>query len=115
MVQLAAGCLAYGRHDLGDRPRGRQPRGKAGLEAGAGGQRGERRAEQRGGVDQRRQLRPHDRLVTGQEAIDGLIQAFGRGARWQTGSPRSVRIGSNAPRAALLTLANTAAKPIVTG
>ncbi len=93
MMHLAASRVADGRHDLRDWARSRQSRCEAGLEAGACGQRGERGAEQRSGVDQRRQLRPHDRLVTGQQAIDGLIQAFGRGARWQTGSPRCVRVG----------------------
>ena len=114
MPQLAARSVGQGGHDLGDRPRGRESRRQARLEAHAGGERSERVAQHRGSVDQRRQLRPDGGLASGQEAIDGLIQAFGRRARWQAGSPRSLRIGRSAPRAALLTYANTATTPIVT-
>jgi hypothetical protein len=38
-------------------------------------------AQHRGGIDQRRQLRPDGGLASGQKSIDGLIQAFGRRAR----------------------------------
>jgi hypothetical protein len=42
-------------------------------------------AQHRGGIDQRRQLRPDGGLASGQESIDGLIKAFGRRARCQKG------------------------------
>jgi hypothetical protein len=42
-------------------------------------------AQHRSSVDQRRQLRPNGGLASGQKTIDGLIQAFGRRARWQAG------------------------------
>jgi hypothetical protein len=38
-------------------------------------------AQHRGGIDQRRQLRPDGWVASGQKSIDGLIKAFGRRAR----------------------------------
>jgi hypothetical protein len=91
VTELAAGGVPDCRDQVADRPVARQPRGETGLEARAGGERGERRAYQRGGVDQRRQLRPDGELPSGQEPIDRLIQAFCGRARGQAGSPRSVK------------------------
>lgn len=93
MVQLAPGRVAERPHDLRHRPRSRQARGEAGLEARSGGEWGKRGAEHRGSVDQRRQLRPDGRVATGQEAVESLIKAFSRRARWQA-MVSSVRSGS---------------------
>lgn len=99
MAQLAARRLAERRQHLGDGARGREPGGEARLEAGAGRQRGEGVAQHRGGVDQRRQLRPDGGLASGQESIDGLIEAFGRRARWQKGLlARGESAGERRPR-----------------
>jgi hypothetical protein len=83
VAQLSAGRIAQGRHQVGEGAGRGQPRGEPCLEAAARRKRPERRAQRRGGIDQRRQLRPGGGLASGQEAIDGLIQAFGRRARWQ--------------------------------
>lgn len=89
--QLAPGRVADGRDEVLKRPVARQPRGEASLETRSGRKRAERRTHGQGSIDQRRQLRPNGGLASGQKAIDGLIQAFGRRAGWQAGSPRSVR------------------------
>lgn len=73
MVQLASRRVAQRAHDLGDRPARREAGGKARLEARSGREWRQRRAQDRGSVDQRRQLWPDGRVATGQEAIDGLI------------------------------------------
>ena len=102
MVELMPRGIADRRHELSQRPGRGQARGEPRLEARAGGERAERRAHHRRGVDQRRQLGPHDGVASAQESIDGLIKAFGRRAGWQSGSPRSMW--------APLTLANTAGR-----
>jgi hypothetical protein len=81
VAQLAAGRVTDGGYQLGDRVGRREARGESSLEAAADRQRAKRRAEHRGGVDQRRQLRPGGGLASGQKAVDCLIQAFGRRAR----------------------------------
>lgn len=91
MAQLATRRIADGCHQLGNRPAGGEAGGEPGLEARAGRWRRQRRAQDGRGIDQRCQLRPGGGLVSGQEAIDGLIQAFGRRAGGQAGSPRGVQ------------------------
>lgn len=83
MVQLVPRGIADRGDELSERAGRSQARGKPSLEAGARGEGAERRAHDRGGVDQRRQLRPDDGVASAQESIDGLIKAFGRRARWQ--------------------------------
>lgn len=78
--QLAPGRIADRCDKVLERSVPGQPGGEAGLETRSGRERAERRADGRGGVDQRRQLRPNGGVASGQESIDGLIQAFGRRA-----------------------------------
>ena len=75
--QLAARRIADGSHEVPDRAVARQSRSEAGLEAGARRQGAKRGTDDRRSVNQRRQLWPHGELASGQEAIDGLIEAFG--------------------------------------
>jgi len=103
VTKLAPGRIADRRDKLLECPVPGQPGPQAGLEARACRERAERRADGRGGVDQRRQLRSNGWMASGQESIDGLIQAFGRRAGRQAGSPRKVR--------AVPILANTAGGP----
>lgn len=77
MPQLAARHVADRSHQVSDRAVGGQSRREAGLEARPDGQRAKRGPHDRGSVDQRRQLRPHGKLASGQKAVDGLIEAFG--------------------------------------
>jgi hypothetical protein len=105
VAQLAPGRIPDRRDNALERPVPGQPEGEPSLETGPGREGAERRADGRGGVDQRRQLRPNGWVASGQESIDGLIQAFGRRAGWQAGSPRNVR--------AFPILANTAGRPLL--
>ena len=77
MPQLPARRIADCRHEVANRAVAGQPRREARLEPGAGRQWAERGPHDRGSVNQRRQLWTHDELAPGQEAIDGLIEAFG--------------------------------------
>jgi hypothetical protein len=103
VAKLAQGGIADRRDKVLERSMPGQPGCEARLETGSGGERTERRADGRGGIDQRRQLRPDGWMASGQESIDGLIQAFGRRAGWQAGSPRKLR--------AVPILANTGRRP----
>jgi len=80
MMELMPGGIADRCDQLSQRPGRGQPRGEPRLEARAGGERAERRAHDRGGVDQRRELGRNDGVTSAQESIDGLIKAFGRRA-----------------------------------
>lgn len=105
MAKLAAGRIADGSHQVPDRTVARKSRSEAGLESRSGRQRPESRAHDGGCVDQRRQLWPHGELASGQQAIDGLIEAFGGRAGGQDESPREVRafsiLANTAERASL--------------
>jgi hypothetical protein len=105
VAKLASGRIADRRDKALERSMPGQPGGEPSLETRSGRKRAERRADGRGGVDQRRQLRGNGWMASGQESIDGLIQAFGRRAGWQAGSPRKVR--------AFPILANTAGRPLL--
>jgi hypothetical protein len=107
VTQLAARRPAHCCYDPRDRPGRGETRGQASLEACPGRQRGERRPERGGSLDQRGQLGLDGRLAPRQQAIDGLIQAFGRGAGWQ-GSGLLVNV-IGARGVALLIRANTGA------
>ncbi len=87
MTQLVARRVADRRDEVRKCPLARQARGEARLEPRSGRERSERGPHDRGSVDERRQLRPNGGIASGQKAVDGLIQAFGRRAGWQSGSP----------------------------
>jgi hypothetical protein len=75
--QLASRRVTDRRHQVAHGAVAGQPRRETGFEARPGRQRAKRGAHHRGGINQRRQLWPHGELASGQEAIDGLIEAFG--------------------------------------
>jgi hypothetical protein len=95
VAQLTAGRVADRRDEVLKRPVARQSRGEASLETRASGERAERRSHRGSSIDQGHQVRPNGGMASGQKAIDGLIQAFGRGAGWQAGSPQMVRQSSS--------------------
>jgi hypothetical protein len=79
VTQLAPRYIANRGDCRGDRVGVRQARRELCLEAVPGGQQRQRRANPGSGIDQGQQLRINAGALVAQEAIDGLIESFGRG------------------------------------